>query len=171
MTFALAPKFTSTYPGVNVRLAKCLNSVFNVKPVVAAFNKEKALVASRGLLRDYEPSHLLRMELFEALVTSNQTRDMGQWWCTLCRYGGRMTSTQCPMAILVMSVQSVVGVFITVNNRNLVIRNRYNLHSTQYELLYAVLPRPASRASCSPSSRSPRTAPRRSSSAGWRWSP
>ena len=37
-------------------------------------------------------------------------------WRTLCRYGGRMTSTQCPMAILVMSVQSVVGVFITVNN-------------------------------------------------------
>ena len=36
-----------------------------------------------------------------------------------------MTSTQCPMAILVMSVQSVVGVFITVNNRILPIRNRY----------------------------------------------
>ena len=46
-------------------------------------------------------------------------------WRTLCRYGGRMTSTQCPMAILVMSVQSVVGVFITVNNRILPIRNRY----------------------------------------------
>jgi len=28
-------------------------------------------------------------------------------------YGGRMTSTRCPGAILVMSVQSVIGVFIT----------------------------------------------------------
>jgi len=28
-------------------------------------------------------------------------------------YGGRMTSTQCPAAIIVMSVQSIVGVFIT----------------------------------------------------------
>ena len=27
-----------------------------MKAVVAAFNQEKALVASRGLLRDYEPS-------------------------------------------------------------------------------------------------------------------
>jgi len=28
-------------------------------------------------------------------------------------YGGRMTSTQCPVAILVMSIQSIIGVFIT----------------------------------------------------------
>ena len=33
-----------------------LHSVLNVKAVVAAFNQEKALVASGGLLRDYEPS-------------------------------------------------------------------------------------------------------------------
>ena len=41
-----------------------------MKAVVAAFNQEKALVASRGLLRDYEPSDLLRMELFEALLSA-----------------------------------------------------------------------------------------------------
>ena len=32
--------------GVNIRLAKCLNSVLNVKVVVAAFNQEKALVGA-----------------------------------------------------------------------------------------------------------------------------
>ena len=37
-----------------------------MKAVVAAFNQEKALVW--GLLRDYEPSDAIRMELFEALV-------------------------------------------------------------------------------------------------------
>ena len=37
--------FTSTYRGVNARLAWCLNSVLNVKAVVAAFNQEEALVA------------------------------------------------------------------------------------------------------------------------------
>ena len=36
--------------------------------VLGAFNQEKALVGARGLLRDYEPSDLLRMELFEALL-------------------------------------------------------------------------------------------------------
>ena len=30
--------------GVNARLAKCLNSVLNVKALVGAFNQEKALV-------------------------------------------------------------------------------------------------------------------------------
>ena len=32
--------------GVNARLAECLNSVLNVKAVVAAFNQEKALVGA-----------------------------------------------------------------------------------------------------------------------------
>ena len=49
--------------GVNARLALRLNSVLNVKAIVAAFNQEKAL--SRGLLRDYEPS-------FESLVFTVQ---------------------------------------------------------------------------------------------------
>ena len=40
--------------GVNTRLAQCLNSVLNMKAVVAAFN----------LLRDYEPSD----GTFEALL-------------------------------------------------------------------------------------------------------
>ena len=44
--------------GVNARLALCLNSVLNVKAVVAAFNQEEG------------PSVItnLRMELFEALM-------------------------------------------------------------------------------------------------------
>ena len=46
MTFALAPNFTSTYPGVNVRLAKCLNSVLNVKVQKGAHNQEKAQVGA-----------------------------------------------------------------------------------------------------------------------------
>ena len=37
-----------------------------MKAVVAAFNQEKTL-PSRGLLRDFEPSDHLRMQLFEAL--------------------------------------------------------------------------------------------------------
>ena len=40
------PNFTSTYHGVNTRLAKCLNSVLNVKALVGAFNQEKALVGA-----------------------------------------------------------------------------------------------------------------------------
>ena len=48
--------------GVNARLAKCLNSVLNVKAVVAAFNQEKALVGAFSVITN------LRMELFEALI-------------------------------------------------------------------------------------------------------
>ena len=40
----------------------CLNSVFNVKAVEAAFNQEKALVGAFSVITN------LRMELFEALV-------------------------------------------------------------------------------------------------------
>ena len=47
--------------GVNAHLAWCLNSVLNVKAVVAAFNQEKALVGAFSLIMN------LRMELFEAL--------------------------------------------------------------------------------------------------------
>ena len=39
----------------------CLNSVLNVKAVVAAFNQEKALVGAFSVITN------LRMELFEAL--------------------------------------------------------------------------------------------------------
>ena len=51
--------------GVNVCLAYCLNSVLNVKAVVAAFNQEKALVGAFSVLTN------LRMELFEALLSSH----------------------------------------------------------------------------------------------------
>ena len=36
--------------GANARLAKCLNSVLNVKAVVAAFNQEKALVGAFSVI-------------------------------------------------------------------------------------------------------------------------
>ena len=52
----------STYCGVNAHFAYCLNSVLNVKAVVAAFNQEKALVGAFSVVTNR------RMELFEALV-------------------------------------------------------------------------------------------------------
>ena len=36
----------STYSGVKAHLAKCLNSVLNVKALVGAFNQEKVLVGA-----------------------------------------------------------------------------------------------------------------------------
>ena len=56
----------STYRGVNVCFAKCLNSVLNVKAVVAAFNQEKALVGAFSVITN------LRMELFQALMPTNE---------------------------------------------------------------------------------------------------
>ena len=44
---------------------QCLNSVLNVKAVVAAFNQEKALVGAFSVITN------LRMELFEALVAGD----------------------------------------------------------------------------------------------------
>ena len=43
-----------------------------MKAVVAAFNdfQPGEGPSSRGLLRDYEPSDAIRMQLFEALVTT-----------------------------------------------------------------------------------------------------
>ena len=68
MTFVLAPNFMSTYHGVNVRLAYCLNSVLNVKAVVAAFNQERNLVGAFSVITN------LRMDLFEALVDLQSVR-------------------------------------------------------------------------------------------------
>ena len=50
--------------GINAHLAKCLNSVLNVKAVVAALNLEKALVGAFSVITN------LRMELFEALFAT-----------------------------------------------------------------------------------------------------
>ena len=44
------PNFTSTYRGVNVHSAKCLNSVLNVKALEGAFNQEKALVGAFSVI-------------------------------------------------------------------------------------------------------------------------
>ena len=51
--------------GMNARLAYCLNSVLNVKAVVAAFNQEKALVGAFSVIVQpvVEP-----MDRFTALV-------------------------------------------------------------------------------------------------------
>ena len=40
----------STYRGVNAGLAKCLNSVLNVKALVGTFNKKKALVRAFSVI-------------------------------------------------------------------------------------------------------------------------
>ena len=61
MTFVLASQFHVYLPRLNAHLAWCLNSVLNVKAVVAAFNQEKALVGAFSVITN------LRMELFQAL--------------------------------------------------------------------------------------------------------
>ena len=53
MTFV----FTLRDRGVNALLALCLNSVLNVKAVVASFNKEKALIGAFSVITN------LRMDL------------------------------------------------------------------------------------------------------------
>ena len=68
MVFVSVSNFTSNdvlLPCVNAHLAQFLNRVFNVKVVVAAFNQEKALVGAFSVITN------LRMELFEALVTTS----------------------------------------------------------------------------------------------------
>ena len=59
--------------GVNARLAKCLNSVLNMKAVVATFNQEKAL-----LVGAFSVITKLRMDLFEALLRSQNTLNFDQ---------------------------------------------------------------------------------------------
>ena len=69
MIFASLPYFMSIYPVcLGCSLAKCPNSVFNVKAVVAAFNQEKALVGAFSVITN------LRMDLFEALVANSTCR-------------------------------------------------------------------------------------------------
>ena len=60
MTFASRTQFHVYLPWGSTPV--CLNSVFNVKAVVAAFNQEKALVGAFSVTTN------LRMDLFEALV-------------------------------------------------------------------------------------------------------
>ena len=59
--FVITPNFTLRDCGVNACLAQCLNSVLNVKAVVAAFNQEKALVGAFSVITN------LRIDLFDAL--------------------------------------------------------------------------------------------------------
>ena len=54
--------------GVNDRLASCLNSVLNVKAVVAAFNQEMALVAAFSVI----------VQLHRFIVYSTNI-DTGDW--------------------------------------------------------------------------------------------
>ena len=67
--------------GVNARLAYCLNSVLNVKAVVAAFNQEKALVGAFSVITN------LRMELFETLV-GRQLVSCPPVYCSYVTYSG-----------------------------------------------------------------------------------
>ena len=65
------PNFTLRDRGANARLARCLNSVLDVKGVVAAFNQEKALVGAFSVITYF------RMELFESLLDTPATT--GPW--------------------------------------------------------------------------------------------
>ena len=67
------PNFTSTYRGVNARLAHCLISVLNVK-LVGAFNQEGEGPV-RGLLRDCEIFANLRLKLYLAAEDGDGERD------------------------------------------------------------------------------------------------
>ena len=67
----------------------CLNSVLNVKAVVAAFNQEKALVGDLSVITN------LRMELFEALVQKHRSTtpspgpsrgELGNYLCQCSKY-------------------------------------------------------------------------------------
>ena len=75
------PNFTLRDHGVNARLAQCLNSVLNVKAVVAAFNQEKALLGAFSVITN------LRMELFEALIhtATHSTAGYFALHCSLAR--------------------------------------------------------------------------------------
>ena len=59
MIIASGPNFTSTYHGVNTRLAQCLNSVLNVKVLVGTFNQEKALVGAVSMIVKLQTSRML----------------------------------------------------------------------------------------------------------------
>ena len=50
MTFVSATQFHIYLPWGNACLAQCLNSVLNVKAVVAGFNQEKALVGAFSVI-------------------------------------------------------------------------------------------------------------------------
>ena len=50
MIFVLASQFHVYLPFLGTHLAKCLNSVLNVKALEGAFNKEKALVGAFSVI-------------------------------------------------------------------------------------------------------------------------
>ena len=68
MTFALWTQFHVERLWGQRLFSKCLNSVLNVKAVVAAFNQEKALVGAFSVITN------LRMDLFETLVRIDQAQ-------------------------------------------------------------------------------------------------
>ena len=55
------PNFLSTYRGVNAHLAKCFNSVLNVKVLVGKFNQAKALVGAFSVVVKTDGSILLQL--------------------------------------------------------------------------------------------------------------
>ena len=56
-----------------------------------------------------------RLEIYYYTIVNRQTEVSD---VTCFRYGVRVTTEECPMAVFVMSVQSIVGVIIQVNNKN-----------------------------------------------------
>ena len=60
----------STYRGVNACLAQCLNSVLNVKAVVAAFNQEKDQVGAFSVI-----VQLHRLIVYSTSLNLHQAKD------------------------------------------------------------------------------------------------
>ena len=57
------------------------------------------------------------MERLETLNTIVNRQTNISYVTTCYRYGVRVTTEECPMAVFVMSVQSIVGVIIQVNKK------------------------------------------------------
>ena len=77
-----------------------------MKALVGAFNQEKSLVGAFSVI----------VKAGCVTVGSFYSTSPGYWdsdeQAALCSYGGRATTTECPTAIVVMCVQSVLGIFI-----------------------------------------------------------
>ena len=106
MTFASASQFHVYLPCGQRRLAKCLNSVLNVKAVVAAFNQEKAL---------REHSDNLRFKHGEGPRVTNLTKaDDGARLDTGTRNGGdNMLDVLLSAHLLIM----IMKLLVTKNKR------------------------------------------------------
>ena len=87
----------STYRGVTACLAKCLNSVLNVKALVGAFNQEKAPVGAFSVIVQLHRLTDLRhyLKCFPTLV-KNHISDIQHNFSQTCPYWKWSDSSNCP---------------------------------------------------------------------------